>query len=189
MSLFLLSCSEESFARYRLKSGSQELVPSLAQGESYYSSADTIILKELSRGSYYLETSLPSPIPGSEVDKVEVQRLDYYASSEPVKYVIEYHLESVPEVGQATGSYDNIIVSLNSGTSTAVAELRLAFRDSIICNSPECRYADTLTLDSVDYYDVYYLAEDPQEPNLYINRSEGVVAFRDQQLKTYQRIK
>ncbi len=70
-----------------------------------------------------------------------------------------------------------------------MAPTNLAYRDSLVCNSANCRYADTLTLDSVEYYEVYYLAEDPQEPNLYINRSEGVVAFKDQQLKTYQRIK
>jgi hypothetical protein len=184
-----VSCSEGSFARYRLKSASLELIPSLSQAASYYSVSDTITLSELTQGSYYLETSLPSPIPSSEVDKVEVQQLDYYASSDPTAYLVEYHLRSIPEVGLATGSYDIIDISLISGNNVAVAELSLTYRDSLSCNSPECRYADTLTLDSVEYYEVYYLADNPQEPNLYINRSEGVVAFRDQQLKTYQRIK
>lgn len=188
-SFVLLSCSQDSFARYPLKPGSLEILPSLGQSASYYSSIDTLELTELTSGSYYLETSLPSPIPSSEVDKVQVQRLDYYASSQPTNYLVEYHLESVPEVGLASGSFDIINVSLVGRTNAVEAELSLAYRDSLICNSPECRYADTLTLDSVEYYEVYYLAENPQEPNLYINRSEGVVAFRDQQLKTYQRIK
>ena len=187
--LFILSCSEGSFARYRIKTGSLELIPSLDPPADYRSTADTIALYELIQGGYYVETNLPSPIPSTEVDKVEVQRFDYYAASTPEVYLIEYHLQSIPEAGQRTGSADLINISLVTGNNVSIATLSLAYEDSLICNSPDCRYADTLSLDSVDYYEVYYLAEDPQEPNIYINRSEGVVAFRDQQLKTYQRIK
>ncbi len=113
----LFSCSEGSFARFRLKSGSLELVPSIAQGAYYYSGSDTLEIAKLTQGSYYMETMLPSPVPSDEVDKVEVQRLDYYASSTPVKYLVEYHLESIPQSDVATGSYDLINIRLVDGAN------------------------------------------------------------------------
>lgn len=187
--LGLISCSENSFARYRLKSGSLELIPNLNQAKNYRSSTDTLSLSLLLQGDYYQETNQASPIPSSEVNKVEVQVYTSVATTNPLSNIIEYRLESIPSRDQANGSYDRISVILVGENDRILASLLLENQDSIKCAAPDCRYADTLMIDSVNYFEVYYLAEDPQEPNIYINRSEGVVAFKNEQQVTYQRIK
>ncbi len=183
------ACREDSFARYRLKASTTELLPEFNGAKSYRSLSDTIELSMLLQGDYYEETGLPSPIQASEVDKVERQIMTSIATTSPLTQLIEYHLESVPNASEKVGSYDLISVRLTGENNLILAELRLENRDSIACSSPECRYADTLSIDSVEYYEVYYLADDPLKANIFINKDEGVVAFRDDQQKTYQRIK
>ena len=187
--LVLTSCSQDSFARYRLKASSLIMVPELGNGEAYRSTTDTVELKELIAADYYIETQLPSPIPSENVDKVEVQVMSSIISSEPIQNLIEYRFLSVPDGSQRTGSYDRIVAILLGANDTILAEIELENKDSILCAHPDCRFADTLTIDSVNYFNVYYLAEDPQKANLYINETEGVVAYRDESLNTYQRIK
>ena len=190
-SVFFLAyaCSEDSFARYRLKASSLEILPDLDQTNSYRSVSDTLSMSVIVQGDYYEETNLPSPIASSDVDKVEVQLLTSVSSTDPLSNLIEYQFESIPSRDERTGSYDLIRVRLMGDNDLVLAELTLDNKDSLACALPSCRFADTLTIDSVNYFEVYYLAEDPQKPNIYINQSEGVVAFRGQQLETYQRIK
>lgn len=189
MLVVLTACSEDSFIRYQLTPEIKAMLPSLTSARNYRSATDTIQLKELTSGSWYEETDLPSPITTSEVDKVEVERLDYYSYSIPESSVIRYRLISIPDANSTSGSSDQMLVQLIGDGDLIQAELVLSNDDSLRCGSPACRYADTLTIDSVSYFDVYYLADDPMKPNIFINQAEGVVAFRDGQLTTYQRIK
>lgn len=185
----LTGCAEKPFARYVLKSGSLEWVPDYSQPVSFRSAMDTIAMSELTSGRIFVETDLPSPIPSGEVDKVEAEQLLYYAVTDTPLYLVEYQLISVPDASARSGSYDQITINIRDETNQSFGEIVLENRDSLLCITPGCRYADTLVIDSINYFDVYYLAEDASKPNLYINRSEGIVAFRDQQLKTYQNIK
>ncbi|MDZ7847315.1 MAG: hypothetical protein U5L96_11365 [Owenweeksia sp.] len=86
-------------------------------------------------------------------------------------------VQALPEEANQTRSKDRLTVSLSEAGQGNTARLQLQYIDSMTCFSVKCRFADTLTLDSVNYRNVYYLANDSLAPALYINQADGLVGF------------
>lgn len=188
--LAVTACEKESYLRLKAHKDSSRMLPNYNTKRQFRSTTDTISLKQISSETYYTREAFSREVGSiGSFDKLELEHRKLVVGSDTPYVRISYLLESLYEENSPTSSRDELEVSLQDDQQDNLARLRLGFLDSLHCVSPNCLFADTLALDSVNYYNVYYLAADSTSPVLYINQAQGVVGFRTSENKFYQRIK
>lgn len=188
--LALVACEKDSFLRLEINDASTTLLPDFNRQQRFYSPDDTVNL-ELITDERYFDTRNFSAGAGStgSFDKLELERRKVIVGRDTPYVRITYLLETQYNEATATSSMDELELKLDNKSGNDSMSFRLRYLDSLQCISTSCAFTDTLVLDSVNYYNVYYLAADSTQPALYINQDQGVVGFRTSENIFYQRIK
>lgn len=183
------SCRKESFLRISSSEVIKSFVPDLSSARIFSSSEDSISITLVSQDVSYEEApGIEAPGSLGDFDKIEVERRNLLAGVDTPFFRFSFDIVSSYFPASLSRSKDVLTVSMREEGTASIAEIQLEYIDSLKCLSPNCAFSDTLMIDSLVYLNVYYLDNDPTEPNLYLNSEQGLVGFKTTGSTIYKRL-
>ncbi len=187
-------CEKENFLRYSNSKRALKLIPTVNdKGIRFFTLAgDTITIKTKLKNSAFTTVENFTQNVGSTdgISKLELEKNTLVIGCDTPYFRFRYNLEATLDETQKSGTRDEFTLAWEDTTGVMDSKLNLTIYDSVQCADAACLFDTPLSFGSAtSFTNVYFTPRSAgKNTRIFINETQGLVAFTLANGITYQRI-
>lgn len=187
-------CEKENFLRYSNSQRALKLLPTVGDnGIRFFNLfGDTITIKVKAKSSVF-ETAenVNQQVGGTDgISKLELEKNSLVLGSDTPYYRFNYSVQATQDASQGRGARDEFQLTWEDENSMSDSKLSLSISDSIRCTDTACIFNTPLSFGNGNSFTNLYFTPRTVNTNtrIFINETQGLVAFTLANGQTYQRV-